>query len=225
MLFEAGFLARSADTLICPYLFDVTPGDLPEPLERFQTTMANRNDTERLVLAVNAKAAEATSDRCGASGATCFEDLWPLLERDLRCIDVSNGLKAIQLGQLIDSSATPMYITDERLVLRQCNEPMMSLLRATRRRLIGKTVEEVVEMLAALLIEGEEFRSRQLAMLARARSGLLPDAFFSMDVTLRDLDGSRYVGLHHLYIHADALTSSEESRPLGSFVILHLEKK
>jgi PAS domain-containing protein len=225
LLFEAGFLARSLDTRICPYVLDIGVDEVPAPLQRFQAATTSQKDTEGLVHSIDeALFGQLRAERAGEL-STNFAARWPELETELLRIQRSDAISGLSLPELIRRSSTPMYITDSALVIRHCNEAMLSLLRLTRPALIGKSVDDLVNIFADLLVEGAEFRSQQLSMLARARKGLLPDALFAMDVTLRNLDGSRFSGPYHLSIHADQLTSSDGSSLLGTFVVLHLEKK
>jgi hypothetical protein len=74
--FEAGALAKTVDddTLVCPYLFDITPTDVPQPLAQFQMAQADHDGTFRLVSTINAALGEAalSSDVIQAS----FEAFW-----------------------------------------------------------------------------------------------------------------------------------------------------
>ena len=65
-----------------------------------------------------------------------------------------------------------MYMTDAKMIIRHCNDAMLSFLRLTRPALIGQSVDDLVNVVAELLVEGEAFRERQSAMIARARRGV-----------------------------------------------------
>ena len=54
LLFEAGALSKTLDqTHVCPFLFDLSPGQLSGPLSQFQATEADRDGTYRIVATLN----------------------------------------------------------------------------------------------------------------------------------------------------------------------------
>lgn len=85
ILFEAGALAKGSDeALVCTYLLDLAPGELTDPLAQFQATVADKDDTLKLLKTLNkALKNEGFSDE---EIAKAFEKRWPELERDLNRI-------------------------------------------------------------------------------------------------------------------------------------------
>lgn len=78
--FEAGALSR-LETLVCPYLLDVSPSEITGPLAHFQCAQANRDGTFRLLQTLNSHSGkEALSERvlCRA-----FDLHWPTLQSKL----------------------------------------------------------------------------------------------------------------------------------------------
>lgn len=86
VLFEAGALSKTLDnTFVCPYLFCLDATALRGPLLQFQATVANKDDTYKLVCTI-CKSLEGfylpeTRLR------TAFEQWWPSLESELKKID------------------------------------------------------------------------------------------------------------------------------------------
>lgn len=89
ILFEAGALAKRLDSsLVCPYLVDMTPADIPQgPLSQFQAKQATREGTLGLVRSLNA--ALGTEALSGDQLMLVFGRMWPDLERSLK--DTSLG--------------------------------------------------------------------------------------------------------------------------------------
>src|SRR5436853_3724101 len=51
--FEAGALSKLSTSHACTYLFDLSPGQVSEPLGQFQATKAEREDTKQLLQTIN----------------------------------------------------------------------------------------------------------------------------------------------------------------------------
>lgn len=89
--FEAGALSKMVESaFVCPYLVGVEPADLRGPLVQFQAVRGVREDTRRLVRAINAALGTERGLRPEQVEET-FEIWWPQLEAALRAIDVSSG--------------------------------------------------------------------------------------------------------------------------------------
>ena len=84
ILFEAGALSKkrfAEASHVCTYLFDVGPADLEDPLAQFQHTIANKEDTSRLVQTINqVLGGDALSEE---HLKRAFEKWWPELEEAL----------------------------------------------------------------------------------------------------------------------------------------------
>lgn len=83
--FEAGALSKTVkDTYVCPYLFELEPADISGPLTQFQVTMAEKEDTRKLVHRIN----QALKDEVipEAHLNKYFDRWWPDLEKQLEGI-------------------------------------------------------------------------------------------------------------------------------------------
>src|SRR5262245_36703101 len=60
ILFEAGALAKHLDdSYVCPYLFRLAPSSVEWPLAQFQLAQADKEDTKKLVVTINAAAGDS----------------------------------------------------------------------------------------------------------------------------------------------------------------------
>lgn len=85
--FEAGALSKTVEkeTYVCPYLFEVDLKDIKGlPLEQFQSTIADKNDTRKLINTIN----KALEDKALKENFLneAFEMWWPKLEDKLKNI-------------------------------------------------------------------------------------------------------------------------------------------
>ncbi|MCX9013096.1 MAG: toll/interleukin-1 receptor domain-containing protein [Candidatus Methanoperedens sp.] len=82
ILFEAGALSKKLEkTYVCTYLFGVGPEDITGPLEHFQHTKADKNDTRKLIYTINKALQEQALKE--ELLKTAFEKWWPDLEEKL----------------------------------------------------------------------------------------------------------------------------------------------
>lgn len=101
LLFEAGAISKAIEkTLVCPYLLDVEPGELPGPLQQFQTTRAEKDETRKLVHSINRMLGERARPE-GTVDKT-FEHLWPVLEAALKAIPAHGPGRKIEQVMLDD---------------------------------------------------------------------------------------------------------------------------
>jgi len=83
ILFEAGALSKTMEsTYVCPYLFEIDPNELDGPLGQFQATMADRDDTFKLLQTINSVLGESALGERDL--VEIFDTLWPALERKLK---------------------------------------------------------------------------------------------------------------------------------------------
>jgi hypothetical protein len=83
ILFEAGALSKAlTNSLVCTYLFDVTPETLAGPLRLFQATVANQDDTRRLIHTLNSALGPGEA-RSADQIDRSFAIWWPQLEASL----------------------------------------------------------------------------------------------------------------------------------------------
>ena len=106
ILFEAGALSKHLQkTYSCPYLFKVEKRDLTFPLAQFQATLADKDDTRKLLATIN-EALDKPLDEHQLDGA--FRKWWPDLKKRLKKIpDIEQvserriTMRGIPLGQEI----------------------------------------------------------------------------------------------------------------------------
>jgi hypothetical protein len=115
VLFEAGALAKVLDnSSLCPYLIDMEPADLPDPLRLFEAAIANEQGTRELVRALNTasdalRLAEPQIRRT-------FDRWWPDLKPKLES-------KAKPLGPSADAGSFLFINVKTGLVLRAAGRP------------------------------------------------------------------------------------------------------
>jgi hypothetical protein len=88
--FEAGFIAHAIGrTLVCPYLLHTRKADVTGPMAQLQLTSADRDDTLRLVMDLNARLGDLglTTERLQRS----FNLHWPALESQLAALKIPSG--------------------------------------------------------------------------------------------------------------------------------------
>lgn len=101
ILFEAGALSKTLEkTFVCPYLYGVDPANIRGPLVQFQVTIANRDDTNRLLHTINKSIGESAlpEERIDI----VFAQWWPILEKKLESIKLSDSTKPSQIQQRPD---------------------------------------------------------------------------------------------------------------------------
>jgi hypothetical protein len=82
--FEAGALSKTLENaFVCPYLYDLQPSDLKGPLVQFNAAKANKEDTQKLILTINASLAEPLSEDVVCESCELW---WPKLESTLNSI-------------------------------------------------------------------------------------------------------------------------------------------
>lgn len=83
--FEAGALSKTIDdkTFVCPYLIGgLQPAEVPDPLGQFQSNLADKEGTQKLLKAINSALADRKLDESVLDDA--FEKFWPDLEKVLQ---------------------------------------------------------------------------------------------------------------------------------------------
>jgi CxxC-x17-CxxC domain-containing protein len=82
--FEAGALSKTLENaFVCPYLFDMQPSELKGPLLQFNAARANKEDTRKLILTINALLKEPLSLAHVCQSCDLW---WPQLEVSLNAI-------------------------------------------------------------------------------------------------------------------------------------------
>lgn len=82
--YEAGALSKTPDALIWTFLHGINAGDVPQPLGKYQHTVAVKEDVFRLVSSINKRLADVGGESIDATIlAENFELYWPQLEEKL----------------------------------------------------------------------------------------------------------------------------------------------
>ncbi|MGH8896836.1 MAG: toll/interleukin-1 receptor domain-containing protein [Egibacteraceae bacterium] len=100
VLFEAGALAKTLDSShVCPYLVEMSPRDLKQPLAQFGAVEANESGTLKLLRCINRFLEfEGTGKLPDDRLLRCFERWWPDLEQALARIQDSRDWAATSLA-------------------------------------------------------------------------------------------------------------------------------
>ncbi len=122
--YEAGALSKTKDALIWTFLHELTAGDVPQPLGKFQHTVAEKADTFRTINArLGDVGGEPLSDGLLQDN---FELFWPQLEQRL------TAAKAIRLSTSSVKAAREAEMPrDERAILNE----ILELVRNQERKL------------------------------------------------------------------------------------------
>jgi hypothetical protein len=114
VLFEAGALSKVLESAaLCPYLIDMEPEDLPQPLWFFQATKADEKGTHDLIRSLNAASELELS---GQQVRRSFEKWWPDLKPKLES-------KAKPLGPPASAQAFHLINVKTLTVLRVVGRP------------------------------------------------------------------------------------------------------
>jgi TIR domain-containing protein len=125
--YEAGALSKTKDALIWTFLHELTAGDVPQPLGKFQHTIAEKADTFQLLRTINARLAEVGAEPLSDGLLQDnFELFWPKLEERL------NIAKTIPLAKTTRKPGRDLDMPrDDREILNE----ILELVRNQERRL------------------------------------------------------------------------------------------
>lgn len=85
LMFEAGAISKKVDqSLVCPILIGLENSDISGPLTQFQTTLFERSDFRKLVMALNKANNTNTLDDTVLNAV--FDKFWPDLENKVNAI-------------------------------------------------------------------------------------------------------------------------------------------
>jgi TIR domain len=85
--FEAGALAKAVNQRVCPYLYEIQPGDVQGPLSHFQMKQVDKQGTRALLHSIN-----EASNLANEKGLrpdyldNAFETWWSKLEAELKSV-------------------------------------------------------------------------------------------------------------------------------------------
>ena len=227
--FEAGEAAKVVrNSLVCPFLMGVQKAELTGPLSQFQSAVANRNDTLRLVRTLNYSPGGPAIERDRLE--KMFDVWWPHLEAELRSIELyPHGLFDVVrhgIAALIHSSNLPMYFVDSKLIVQDCNDDLASLLNSTSAAIVGQHLSFLIQRFGNRVPASRRarFLESNLALADMAASDLGPHVEAIEYVDNRELSGNRYDGLYRVWIHADKVSSEKGDDVFGAFVVYHVER-
>ncbi|HEU0077738.1 MAG TPA: toll/interleukin-1 receptor domain-containing protein [Longimicrobiaceae bacterium] len=128
--YEAGALSKTADALIWTFLLDVEPGEVGQPLGKYQHTIAEKQDVRKLVQAINNRLVEPLPD--GVLN-DAFDQNWLRLEQGLE------AARAIPVQ--LNADVVTRAATSERDARAMFGE-ILELLRAQERRTVAQDAWE-----------------------------------------------------------------------------------
>ncbi len=125
--YEAGALSKTKDALVWTFLHELTTGDVPQPLGKFQHTISEKSDTFELLKAINGRLADVGGEPLNDGLlAENFELFWPKLEERL------SAAKAIPLSKSSRKAGREAEMPrDERAILNE----ILELVRNQERKL------------------------------------------------------------------------------------------
>ncbi len=86
--YEAGALSKTPDALIWTFLHGINHGDVPQPLGKFQHTIAEKEDVFKLLKSINKRLADVGGEPIdNAVLSENFEMYWPKLEERLKAAE------------------------------------------------------------------------------------------------------------------------------------------
>jgi len=147
VLFEAGAIGKALDkSRVCTYLFDMSPAELEGPLVQYQATVANKEDTRKLVHDLN-KALPEKERRPSEQTDRVFEKWWPDLEKSLASIKRTGHARENSrsdrqlLEELLDLTREQTHRISDKIPARS-SEPL-----SFERLFAGEDVERLVNRL------------------------------------------------------------------------------
>jgi len=149
LLFEAGAVSKKVEeSFVCTYLIGLTPGDVPEPLSQFHATVANKEDTRKLLLTINKALKEDALKEDQLSKN--FEKWWPDLQEKLKNKPIPKPGKKREERELLEEILS--IVRD----LNRMNSPM------------AEAIKNQSSLLSSLFLyspTAKEFPSRQTSHL------------------------------------------------------------
>lgn len=125
--YEAGALSKTKDALIWTFLHGLAQGDVPQPLGRFQHTLAQKGDTLRLLKTINGRLADVGGEPLSEQLLEeNFELFWPQLEKRLQAVETIP----------LKSTTNKLYEGDRPRAERAILDEILELVRSQERRLI-----------------------------------------------------------------------------------------
>ncbi len=93
--FEAGAIAKTTDSHVCTFLFDISDANVQPPLSQFQNTRYNEDDILKLLKTINSKIGLSAEKALKESNLeSIFNTFWPQLKAKLDETPVSTEKEA-----------------------------------------------------------------------------------------------------------------------------------
>lgn len=141
ILFEAGALAKALDkSLVCPYLLDLKPTELTGPLAQFQVTVANEEDTCKLLRTINKALGE--NARSAEQLDKAFKKWWPELKT--------------AIDRIPKSSSPAKQLRSDRDLLEEMLSLIRSQVNATQDRKVISTVVPLAAKMVPDITRGDD---------------------------------------------------------------------
>jgi hypothetical protein len=174
--YEAGALSKLRDARVWTFLLDLTPGDVGQPLGRFQHTVAEKADVMKLVRNINTQLAAAggtpLADRLLDE---VFDDSWPRLNARLQ----------EARGMAVQAETVSVGASEQRTE-RAMLEEMLELLREQQRRFgIVETLQTGLTSTNTARVAPEKSPVLQQRILAHLR--IATRRFLSANPMLREV--------------------------------------
>jgi hypothetical protein len=118
ILYESGALSKTLkNSRVCPYLFSVKPQEIVGPLAQFQSVVADRSGTKRLIAAINDALGDNGLDKERLDRA--FDNHWDELDKQLRSLpserDDPSDTPAENVNQKLDRILDAVRSIERRL--------------------------------------------------------------------------------------------------------------
>ena len=124
ILFEAGALSKkrfAEASYVCTYLFDVVPAEAEEPWAQFQHTIANKEDTKRLLQTINNQVLDDDEALSEERLNRAFEKWWPELEGVLTSVPAVEEKPELQrsVPDMVEEILALVRALDREMVLQR----------------------------------------------------------------------------------------------------------
>ncbi len=157
--YEAGALSLGAFDLVCPFLLDVAPEEISEPLRSRQVTRFNKADFRQLMETLNARLGEGRLEE--AVLGRSFDTYWPLLEE--------------QLTRILEPDPADILVNSYEETVRALRESD-SVVRATHTRLFQ---DILIRELADFRIKLKRWQQRRVVLVGHHYDDFLEKVYAS----------------------------------------------
>lgn len=147
--YEAGALSKTPDALIWTFLHGINPGDVPQPLGKYQHTIAEKDDVLKLLRSINGRLSDVGGEPIDGTLLTeNFEVFWPKLEEKLNAVEK------------IEKQNTQIHYLDEREKLTEILETVREQYRVSR-----ETAREEHRLVMQRITQENEIKDQQISRM------------------------------------------------------------